>query len=316
MYTIGTLGGCVGALVLHARHTPAHSLLRLGMGTWLVGTLLCSRGYWGDDTPSTFRVFCLGRAVVGLGAGCVTVSWPPYVEAVTHPLERSLSMTLIEMGTSLGAWPACVPTLPPGPTTRSPPDPATRPYNPIPPPDPYHPIPAKPGAGAASGFLYSASMSEAAGWGYAYLLVGLAGALAFVLPMSLRSGPPPHVPARPKAAKSEAREEPVEASPLFDWLFSPLDLVCGAPRRDPRGKVLVAESGSRAAPWAQPPPRLQPPRPPPASASLGEQLTAMRTSPALMLLLGGLALASGGMQVRFPHARAHLLLRCASRTSA
>ena len=81
----------------------AHGLLGRGMGTWLLGVTLSALAYWMPPDPSTFYAFCASRALVGLGAGCVTVTWPPYIEAIAAPRDRSMAMTLVEMGTALGA---------------------------------------------------------------------------------------------------------------------------------------------------------------------------------------------------------------------
>lgn len=103
IYTVGTVLGCIGASVLLGRGASPHTLMRNGMVAWVVGVFLSAAGFWMPDGVATFVFFCAARAVVGLGGGIVSLTWPPYVEATARASERSLSMTIVETGTALGA---------------------------------------------------------------------------------------------------------------------------------------------------------------------------------------------------------------------
>ena len=136
-YTCGTVVGCIIAVGLLARGILPHALLKHGTNLWVLGVAFSAFSHQLPDAPFSFYTFVFARLVVGLGAGCVTVTWPPYIEAIAQPGERSMYMTLIETGTALGA---------------------------------------------ALGFLYSAAMTAAHGWGTAYLLIAIAAVFALVLP--------------------------------------------------------------------------------------------------------------------------------------
>ena len=103
VYSVGTLVGCSVAVAVLARGVAAYALLRAGVSIYILGVLGASMGFWMPDTPSSYYLFLGARAVVGFGAGCVTVTWPPFIEAVCPPRERSMAMSLVETGTAVGA---------------------------------------------------------------------------------------------------------------------------------------------------------------------------------------------------------------------
>ena len=103
IYTVGTVIGCLAAALLLSRNWVAHRLMRDGMLLWVIGVLLSAFGFWAPNGMLSFVIFSAARMLVGVGGGVVSLSWPPYVEATSRDSERSLSMTLIETGTALGA---------------------------------------------------------------------------------------------------------------------------------------------------------------------------------------------------------------------
>jgi acyl-CoA-binding protein/MFS family permease len=259
-YTVGNLAGCVGALGLHRAGYTGHRLLRTGMTLWLVGIVLSSWCSALGSAPLVFYLFCTARLLVGVGAGAVVVSWPPYIESIAMPTERSMAMTLVEMGTSLGA---------------------------------------------ATGYLYSATMTRACGWGAAYFGVAFLGAVAIVAPMCVFNEPYPYTRARRPGESVAVRHQQeiheIKDPGFLEWLEGlPTlhELLCGTSRAHKvqrksmdvpiekagnggndgnggnRGKLETVDT----------------------SASLLAQLETMCSSPALVFLFLGLACASGGMQ--------------------
>jgi MFS family permease len=102
VYTVGTVAGCLSAPALLLRFTQSR-LLAVAMLTWLLGVGCSSVAFWLPLVPSTYWSFCLARVLVGMGAGIITVTWPPYLEAVIPAGQRSMAMALVETGTALGA---------------------------------------------------------------------------------------------------------------------------------------------------------------------------------------------------------------------
>ena len=255
-YTVGNLAGCVGALGLHSAGYTGHRLLRAGMTLWLVGIFLSSWCSALGSAPLVFYLFCTARLLVGVGAGAVVVSWPPYIESIAMPTERSMAMTLVEMGTSLGA---------------------------------------------ATGYLYSATMTRAYGWGAAYFGVASLGAAAIVAPMCVFNEPYPFTRARGpgesvsvrhqqeiKGDQGRSREIKEIKDPGFlKWLEGlPAihELLCGSSRAHKVQRnsmdVPIETAGNGGV----------------TSTSLESQLEIICSSPALVFLFVGLACASGGMQ--------------------
>jgi MFS family permease len=103
IYTIGTVSGCVAAATLIGRQWSPHRLMRDGMLVWAIGAVASAFPFWMPDSTLTMASYCVARVVVGTGGGIVSLTWPPYVEATAASSERSLSMTLVETGTALGA---------------------------------------------------------------------------------------------------------------------------------------------------------------------------------------------------------------------
>jgi len=192
-YTVGNLAGCVGALGLHRAGYTGHRLLRTGMTLWLVGIVLSSWCSALGSAPLVFYLFCTARLLVGVGAGAVVVSWPPYIESIAMPTERSMAMTLVEMGTSLGA---------------------------------------------ATGYLYSATMTRACGWGAAYFGVAFLGAVAIVAPMCVFNEPYPYTRARRPgesvAVRHQQQIHEIKDPGFLEWLEGlPTlhELLCGGTSR-------------------------------------------------------------------------------------
>ena len=102
VYTVGTVAGCLAAPALLLRFSQA-SLLRIANFTWLLGVACSSVAFWLPSAPSSYWSFCFARVLVGMGAGIVTVTWPPYLEGVVRAGQRSMAMALVETGTPLGA---------------------------------------------------------------------------------------------------------------------------------------------------------------------------------------------------------------------
>jgi hypothetical protein len=102
-YTAGTVAGCGLCVGLLAHGFLPHALLRHGACVWALGVFASALCSTLPDVRLSFVAFLLSRFLVGLGAGGVTVTWPPYIEAVAHHGERSMCMALIETGTALGA---------------------------------------------------------------------------------------------------------------------------------------------------------------------------------------------------------------------
>jgi hypothetical protein len=105
VYTIGTIVGCCVAVWLLSGDagTPQHVLIFRGNALWTAGILLSGCAYSLPSVGSSFAFFIGARAVAGLGAGCVSVTWPPYIESLVASGGRSMAMTLIEAGTALGS---------------------------------------------------------------------------------------------------------------------------------------------------------------------------------------------------------------------
>ena len=103
LYTAGTVVGCVISAIMLGRRWHAHNLMVRGMATSGTGMLLSAFAYWMPSGLFTFVFYSAARVVVGVGGGCISLTWPSYVEATARASERSLSMALVETGTALGA---------------------------------------------------------------------------------------------------------------------------------------------------------------------------------------------------------------------
>lgn len=99
--TIGVLSGCILSVLLLGIGMRQHVLMKWSIYLWVLGILIS--GFCKDmpSVPSSYFVFLTARALVGVGAGCLTNTWPSYVELLARSGERSLYMTIIEVGTAL-----------------------------------------------------------------------------------------------------------------------------------------------------------------------------------------------------------------------
>ncbi len=181
--------------------------------------------------------------------------------------------------------------------------------------------------GAATGYVYSATMTSAFGWGVAYLAIGVAGTLAFVAPLALFDGPHPYTPPRAlgESAARRARKT-AEADGFLAKLlgFTPAlgEVLCAAPRAKTGASADVRvesaanawafgsgatddgasagtkllNTGGNAGGGASDGAARGAGASESVPASFAAQLGAMFTSPALVLLYVGLACSSGGMQ--------------------
>ena len=91
----------------HLLHSvPQFRLLSVGLSIWVGSLAVSGLCYWGGDTPLTFWLFLLARAVSGVGEAAFQTIVPPYIEDFAPPGSRGLWLALyyiaIPTGTAIG----------------------------------------------------------------------------------------------------------------------------------------------------------------------------------------------------------------------